>query len=122
MVVEGDLVDGEADVAVEEGGEVRAIPPQGEREGYLVAAGAGGELVPPGREDGADARIARADGEDRRFRERVLRGEAGGAVAGDLGAEEGRALIDDLEGYEAVWILTDGSQVKSAGFEGIEVK
>ena len=39
-----------------------------------------------------------------------------------LGTEDGCALIDALEGYEAVWILENGTQVKSAGFGALEVK
>ena len=39
-----------------------------------------------------------------------------------LGAEAGCALIDSLEGYEAVFIRSDGTQVKSAGFAAMEVK
>ena len=37
-----------------------------------------------------------------------------------LGAEAGCELIDGLDGYEAVWILEDGTQVKSAGFAALE--
>lgn len=39
-----------------------------------------------------------------------------------LGPEEGLALIDGLDGYEAVFIREDGSQVKSRGFEALEIK
>ena len=39
-----------------------------------------------------------------------------------LGPEEGLALIDGLDGYEAVFIRTDGTQVQSAGFAAMEVK
>jgi thiamine biosynthesis lipoprotein len=38
-----------------------------------------------------------------------------------LGAEAGCELIDGLDGYEAVFIRSDGTQVKSAGFAKIEV-
>ena len=37
-----------------------------------------------------------------------------------LGAEAGAALIDSLDGYEAVFIRSDGTQVKSAGFAALE--
>ena len=39
-----------------------------------------------------------------------------------LGAEAGCELIDRLDGYEAVFIRSDGTQVKSAGFAAMEVK
>ncbi len=39
-----------------------------------------------------------------------------------LGPEEGLALIDSLEGYEAVFIREDKTQAKSAGFAALEVK
>jgi thiamine biosynthesis lipoprotein len=39
-----------------------------------------------------------------------------------LGPEEGRALIDSLDGYEAVFISSDGTQVKTAGFAALEVQ
>ena len=38
-----------------------------------------------------------------------------------LGAAEGKALIDGLDGYEAVFILADGTQQKSAGFSALEL-
>ena len=38
-----------------------------------------------------------------------------------LGAEAGCGLIDRLEGYEAVFIRSDGTRVKSAGFAAMEV-
>ena len=38
-----------------------------------------------------------------------------------LGAEAGKAYIDALEGYEAVFILDGGAQVKSAGFSSLEL-
>ncbi len=39
-----------------------------------------------------------------------------------LGAEAGLALINGLDGYEAVFIRSDGTQVKSAGFAALEVR
>ena len=39
-----------------------------------------------------------------------------------LGPEDGPALMDSLEGYEAVFIREDKTQVKSAGFAALEVK
>ena len=38
-----------------------------------------------------------------------------------LGTEEGLALIEGLEGYEAVFIHADGTQVKSTGFSTLEL-
>ena len=38
-----------------------------------------------------------------------------------LGAEEGKAYIDALEGYEAVFILDGGAQIKSSGFAALEL-
>ena len=37
-----------------------------------------------------------------------------------LGAEDGIALIDSLDGYEAIFIQADGTQVRSAGFGALE--
>ena len=36
--------------------------------------------------------------------------------------EDGRALVESLEGVEAHWVLQDGTRVKSSGFSNFEVE
>ena len=39
-----------------------------------------------------------------------------------MSVEEGKALIESLDGIEALWLLSDGTVVKSSGFSDFEVE